>query len=114
MDTAATQPAAPQQERPSHGPASESPREDNTSRSEDLHAVVNVLLAQIVQVVKKLLQRPENTPTGEEDLNALLRGELVAAIMGGERQQPPPPTQRESRQQNQPPAEEQRQNGGTQ
>lgn len=113
MDTTAVQHTAPPQERPSRGASSESPREDDTSQSEELQAVMNIFLAQIVQVVLKLLQRPEHTPTSKKDLDTFLRNELVAAIMGGSRQQPPSP-QRDDNQQCHHPAEVRQQDGGSQ
>lgn len=78
MDTDAVQPVAPPKERSCHGPPSESLSGDN----KEMHAIVNVLLTQISEVVQKLLLRPVHTLTREDEFDSLFRDELGSAILG--------------------------------
>ena len=59
--------------------------------SEETRAVVNCIIVRMMQVVARLLSRPDHAPARQEDLDALLLQETVTAITEGGCHPPPNP-----------------------
>ena len=79
--------------------------------SEETRTVVSCIMVRMMQVVRKLLSRPQHAPASQEDLDALLLEETVATIAGsGPKPQPP---SRDPRLSSLPPADQPRHDGGS-
>ena len=64
-------------------PAQPLPGGNNPRQQEQqLLTIVSAIVERVAQVVRRLLERPEQTPTNQEELGALLRDEMLTAISG--------------------------------